>query len=104
MVDLEQTTMLLIIHSGNARSLAYEAFDLALAGDPASAALKLQEAHAEIGRAHAHQTSLIHSEAAGNGVTPNLLLVHAQDHLMTAMAEVNLTERMVKVIQVVKRP
>ena len=100
MVELEQTTMLLIIHSGNARSLAYEAFDVALAGDYDAAASKLQEAHAELGQAHTHQTGLIQNEAAGRSVTPTLLLIHAQDHLMTAMAEVNLTERMVKLMQV----
>lgn len=100
MVEMEQTTMLLILHSGNARSLAYEAFDLALAGDYAAAAAKLQEAQAEIGRAHAQQTALIQNEAAGMSIPPTLLMMHAQDHLMTAMAEVNLTERMIKLMQV----
>ena len=90
--------MLLIVHSGNARSLAYEAFELALTGESAAAAAKLQEASQEIRRAHAQQTDLIQSEAAGNGVPPNLLLVHAQDHLMTAMTEVNLIERLIRVV------
>lgn len=100
MVELEQTSMLLIVHGGNARSLAYEAFELAMAGDFAGAAAKLKEASAEIGRAHALQTSLIQNEAAGNCVTPNLLLIHSQDHLMTAMAEINLIERLIRVLEV----
>lgn len=100
MVDLEQVSMYLIIHSGNARSLAYEAFDLALTGDFPAAAAKLAEATAEIGQAHAQQTQLIQNEAAGHGVPPTLLLVHGQDHLMTAMVEVNLIERLVRMLEV----
>lgn len=100
MVELEQTSMQLILHSGNARSLAYEAFDLALAGEFAAATAKLREASAEISQAHAHQTALIQSEAEGRGVPPTLLLVHSQDHLMTAMVEVNLIERLVRMMEV----
>lgn len=99
-MEVEQVSMHLIVYSGNARSLAYEAFDLALAGDHAGAAAKLKEAGEEIGRAHAQQTELIQSEAAGNGVPPNLLLIHSQDHLMTAMAEINLIERLLRVLEV----
>ncbi|HYF94883.1 MAG TPA: PTS lactose/cellobiose transporter subunit IIA [Symbiobacteriaceae bacterium] len=102
MVDLEQSTMQLIIHSGNARSLAYEAFDLALAGDFAAAGEKLREASAEISRAHAQQTALIQNEAAGKGVPITLLLVHGQDHLMASMTELNLIERLVKMLELRK--
>lgn len=100
MVDLEQTTMQLIIHSGNARALAYEAFDLALAGDYAAAAAKIHEASDEIRSAHSQQTALIQDEAAGRGASPTLLLVHGQDHLMTAITEINLIERLIKVLEV----
>ncbi|HWI60282.1 MAG TPA: PTS lactose/cellobiose transporter subunit IIA [Symbiobacteriaceae bacterium] len=99
MVDLEQTTMQLIIHSGNARSLAYEAFDLALENDFAAAGAKLREASQELSRAHGTQTALIQNEAAGNGVPLTLLLVHGQDHLMTAMTEINLIERLVRMME-----
>lgn len=100
MVELEQTTMLLIVHSGNARAYAYEAFDLALAGDFTAAGAKLKDASAEIGKAHVQQTDLIQREAAGTGVPPTLLLVHGQDHLMTAITEINLIERLIKVLEV----
>jgi cellobiose PTS system EIIA component len=100
MVEHEQATMQLIIHSGNARTLAYEAFDVALAGDFAGAAAKLREANEEISRAHAQQTTMIQQEAAGTGVPPTLLLVHGQDHLMTALAELNLMERLIRVLEV----
>jgi len=102
MGDLEQVAMQLIIHSGNARSAAYEAFELAATGDFAAAAQKLKDATGELGRAHAQQTSMIQDEAAGRGVPLSLLLVHAQDHLMAAMTEINLIERLVRVLELRK--
>lgn len=102
MVDLEQTAMLLIVHSGNARSSAYEAFEMAATGDFAAAAVKMREANGEISKAHAQQTTLIHNEAAGNGAPLTLLLVHAQDHLMAAITEINLMERLIRVLELRK--
>lgn len=99
-MDLEQNAMHLILHGGNARSLAYEAFDRAVDGDFTGAAGKLREAADELRRAHAEQAALIQREAAGEPVPLNLLLVHGQDHLMTAMAEVNLMERLIRVLEV----
>lgn len=99
-MDLEQNAMHLILHGGNARSLAYEAFDLAAGGDFTGAAARLKEATEELRRAHAGQAALIQREAAGEPVTLNLLLVHGQDHLMTAMAEVNLIDRLIRVLEV----
>lgn len=100
MESLEQVALHLIIHSGNARSLAFEAFDLAAGGEFTAAQAKMKEAKGELGQAHQYQTGLIQAEAAGRPVTPTLLLVHAQDHLMTAMSEVNLTERLIKVLEI----
>ena len=39
----------------------------------------------EMHKAHAFQTKLITEEASGNSVEVNVLLIHAQDHLMNAM-------------------
>lgn len=97
---LEQVSFRMILHGGSARSLAYEAFELAISGDFAGAHAKLKEAEQELGASHSEQMDLIQKEAQGQGVSPNLLLIHAQDHLMTAMAEVNLVERLIRVLEV----
>lgn len=99
MESIEQTAFHLILHSGNARAMAFEAFDLAAAGDFAGAQAKLKEAKGALGQAHQHQTSLIQAEAGGEAISPSLLLIHAQDHLMTAMSELNLTERLIRVLE-----
>lgn len=75
----------LILHGGNARSLAMEAIALAKGKDVAAARHKLSCAAEELSRAHHHQTTLIQREAAGEQTPISMLLIHAQDHLMNAM-------------------
>lgn len=86
----------IISHGGNARSLSYEALDAAENGDFEKAADILKEAEAEMLEAHHTQTSLIQAELNDKPVAKSLLMIHAQDHLMTAIAEKNLVERMIK--------
>jgi len=85
----EQETLCLelITHAGMGRSTAFEALAAAKRGDFAGAAACLADAERELGRAHTVQTRLLAGEAQGVGMTPSLLLVHAQDQLMTAISE-----------------
>ena len=46
-------------------------------------------------KAHQAQTSLLVSEANGNAVNLNVLLVHAQDHLMTSMLALELIQELI---------
>ncbi len=77
----------LILHAGNGRAESYEALRAAKAGDYDAAATHLATAQRELGEAHTAQTRLLAGEAQGVGMTPSLLLVHAQDQLMTAITE-----------------
>lgn len=96
---LEQPSFQIILHSGTARSSAFEAFDLAASGRFDEAKAKLQEAEDQLANAHRVQVDLIQREAQGDRVTPSLLLIHAQDHLMTAMTEINITARLIRVLE-----
>lgn len=82
---MEEMIMNLIIHSGEARSYAMEAMQLAKAGSFAEAKELVEKAATQLGEAHHSQTALIQKEAGGDKVEVSLLLVHAQDHLMTSM-------------------
>ena len=93
---METTIFEIILHAGNARAEAYAALQAAQDGDFAAAQENLKQAEAEIGVAHRTQADLIQQEAQGDHVQVSLLLVHAQDHLMTAMSEKNLIENMVE--------
>lgn len=82
---MEEIIFGLIMHSGDARSSAMEAIQLAKTGDIDGAKSLIERANEELGKAHKTQTKLIQQEADGNKMEFSLLLVHAQDHLMTTL-------------------
>ena len=92
----EETIFQIILYAGNARAEAYAALRAAQAGDFLQAQEHLKLAENEVGLAHRVQTELIQKEAQGQKVEITLLGVHAQDHLMTAMAEKGLIENMIQ--------
>lgn len=89
----------LIIHAGNGKSLAMEAIQHAKKGDFSKADELIKEAGQELGKAHEFQTSLIQKEASGESYPINILLIHAQDHLMTAMSVRDLAVEIVELYQ-----
>ena len=78
--ELEEVVMGLIINSGQARSLAYAALKQAKQGDFAAAKTMMA-----LNEAHLVQTKLIEGDAGEGKMKVSLVLVHAQDHLMTSM-------------------
>lgn len=82
---LEEVVMGLIINAGQARSLAYSALKQAKLGDFTAAAVLMTESRAALNEAHQVQTQLIESDAGEGKMKVSLVLVHAQDHLMTSM-------------------
>ncbi|WP_088013218.1 PTS lactose/cellobiose transporter subunit IIA [Gottfriedia acidiceleris] len=85
----------IILHGGNARSLSLEAIRFAKNGKMEEALESLKQAKEELGLAHQIQTTLIQDEAADNKTEINLLLVHAQDHLMNAITVRELAEEFI---------
>lgn len=83
--DLEEVVMGLIINSGSARSLAYRALKQAKEGDFAGAQATMQQSRQALNEAHRVQTQLIESDEGEGKMKVSLVLVHAQDHLMTSM-------------------
>ncbi len=91
----EQIAFQLILHSGNAKSLLMEAMYKARDGEFEEARRKVNEANVELRLAHHSQTSLIQSEAGGQQYKINILLVHAQDHLMNTLTTRDLVEEII---------
>ena len=91
----EMQIMMLVVNSGNARSLALEALRDGLAGKIEDAEKKLAEADQVLLDAHEVQTELIQKELNGEGIAVSLLVVHSQDHLMTAMAIMDMVKEIV---------
>lgn len=94
---MEEIIMNLIMFSGEARSLSMEAMQLAREGKIEEAKELLVKASEQLGEAHHSQTTLIQNEAAGKKAEVSLLLVHAQDHLMTSITLKDLATELVEV-------
>ncbi|WEV44312.1 PTS lactose/cellobiose transporter subunit IIA [Lactobacillus sp. ESL0684] len=90
-----QTTMQLIINAGNAKSCAMEAISAAKNQEFATADTKLDEAQTALNEAHNVQTKMLTEEAQGNHTEISLLMVHSQDHLMTAITFIDLAKELV---------
>lgn len=98
-MDKEQMELVVfeIVNSaGMAKGLAYEALSEAEKGNFEKAENLLKEADEALLSAHNIQTEIIQAEVNGKGITPSVLFVHSQDHLMTAIEAKTLIEGMIK--------
>ncbi len=93
--EMELLIMNLVTSGGNARSLAMEAISAAREGQIDEARKKLDEAEKALAGVHEIQTDLLTREANGESFRYNLLMTHAQDHVMTAMLASDLAKEMV---------
>ncbi|WP_407270249.1 PTS lactose/cellobiose transporter subunit IIA [Radiobacillus sp. PE A8.2] len=75
----------IILFAGNGKSSAMEAIQEAKEGNFDRADELIKEAGEELAKSHQFQTKLLQEEASGEGQSVNIILVHSQDHLMTAM-------------------
>ncbi|RWR01862.1 molecular chaperone TorD [[Pantoea] beijingensis] len=95
-MELDETTVMeLIIHAGEARSCAMEALRAARTYDWHTADAMLVSASAAAKQAHHIQTTLIGADEGCGKIPMNLILVHAQDHLMNAMLCRELAEEII---------
>jgi PTS system cellobiose-specific IIA component len=98
MEGLENQIFEIITHAGTARANLYEALEATRNGDDAQSETLMKAAADEMTLAHNVQTQLITADLDG-GTDISLLLIHAQDQLMTTMSEQTLIEQMIKMQQ-----
>lgn len=99
--NFAEVSMKIILHAGDARTKTDDAFNAVVEGNFDLAYSLLSEANECIKKAHQVQTDLLQSLAmdeyngdAESQIIP-MLLIHAQDTIMTIMSEVSLTKRMI---------
>lgn len=98
---MEQIAMEIILAAGDARVDANKALDAAEKFDFKAAGEYLKAARGYIIKAHNAQTDTMQKEIASEESFPtSILFNHAQDTLMTIMTEINLTERIVKLYEI----
>lgn len=95
-IHTEEAVVKLILHGGNTRKEAYAAIAAAENYHFEEATSHLQKAEVQFLEGHAWQTKLVSRRSPDNDITPSFLLVHGQDHLMTAQAELNLAKQIVR--------
>lgn len=95
-MDIEVVAMELVGNAGEARSLAFEALAEAKKGNFEKAEELLNQSKEASLKAHHTQTELICNEADGNKIEIGLLMVHAQDHLMTSILARELISEMIE--------
>lgn len=83
--ELQVVAFEIILHSGSARTSVHEAFADMREGHYNEAAEKLEVANADLLEAHHAQTNLLQEYASGTDIKIEIVMVHAQDHLMTTM-------------------
>lgn len=99
---MEEIIMNLILHSGEVRSYSMEAIQATKRGNIEEAKELIEKADKEQVESHKVQTSLIQNEAAGNKAEVSLLLVHAQDHLMTSMTLKDLAVELIDIHEIIQ--
>lgn len=83
--ELQVAAFEIILNSGNARTIVHESFADMRNGKYEEAAEKLAQANDELLLAHQAQTKLLQEYANGTEIKIEIIMVHAQDHLMTSM-------------------
>lgn len=97
MDEQEMIIMNLIVNAGSARSSSIEAIQYAKAGDLDKAEESMQAAKETVNEAHHAQTEMIQAEIRGEKTPLNLLMVHAQDHLMTSLLCLDMAQEFIDI-------
>lgn len=84
--QLQEAAFQIILSSGEGRALTQEAYVAMRNNDFETAEGKLAAASDTFVSAHHAQTEFLQAFASGEDITMDILMVHAQDHLMTGMA------------------
>ena len=95
--------MPLIIFGGEAKSSAIEAIRAAKESDFDKADERIEAAIKAIVEAHHGQTELLTKAANGEEVAVSIYMVHAQDHLMTGIAFVDLAREIIELYKVIAK-
>ena len=98
-----ETSFGLILNAGNAKSKSLMAIEAAREFDFEEAYSLVKEAEEDLRLAHQTQTDLIQGEARGEKSDINIILIHAQDHLTTAMIMIDQAKEFIHVYELLQK-
>ncbi|MBA5761947.1 PTS lactose/cellobiose transporter subunit IIA [Vibrio sp. 404] len=94
--DFEKIIISIVSYSGEAKGYAYEALTLSEEGKFDEAEAMMEQCNVSVRKAHSVQTDLIRQEISGEKIVVSMIMVHAQDHLMTTLSERELIRKMIE--------
>jgi cellobiose PTS system EIIA component len=94
-----ETAMMMILHAGDATNLAMQALRLIRQRKYKESLEMIESARKKSNEAHLIQTSLLTKLMTGENIEMNLLLVHAQDHLMNSLMTIDLAEELIEIFK-----
>ena len=83
--EAQMVAFQLISYAGDAFSSFFKAVEKARNGEFDEADELIKKGESELTNAHNAQTELLAKEAQGKDIEYSIMLVHAQDHLMTSL-------------------
>jgi cellobiose PTS system EIIA component len=95
----EQINFMLILHSGNARSKVIQALREYREGNVEESDKLLVQAEQDLHAAHQIHFKMVQQEASGNKVEFALLLMHAEDHLMSTLSMKELVKELLDIFK-----
>lgn len=98
-MDNEQKAFELILHSGNARSLAHEALSLIKIKNKDEANKKLKEAQQELVEAQKLHAQFLRNMANNEEIKIDLLMVHAEDHVSGSQSCLEMTKEIITIYE-----
>ncbi|MEG0709847.1 MAG: PTS lactose/cellobiose transporter subunit IIA [Longicatena sp.] len=102
MIETYETAFGLILNAGNSKSKSLMAIEEARDYNFEEAKKLVKEAEADLHIAHQMQTTMIQSEAKGDKSDVNIMMVHAQDHLTTAMIMIDQANEFIHIYQILE--
>lgn len=95
---IQEMSFEIIGYAGNAFSYFYEAVEEMMEENKERAKELYNLGKKELTQAHKVQTHLLISEANGEKVNTNVILIHAQDHLMTTIMYERIAKQMIRIL------
>ena len=102
-LDMDVIGFTIISNVGTAKSLVMEALYAAKDGDYALAEEKLEESKQYFIEGHKVHSSLIQKEASGEKLQVSLILMHAEDQLMSAETISELVKEMIEMYKKINK-
>lgn len=83
--EIQEVAFTIILRSGEARTIVHEAFQDMRNSKYDRAQERLAQSNDKLVEAHKAQTKLLQRNANGEDINMEIIMVHAQDHLMSTM-------------------